>query len=66
MKYRLASLINPSTRHDSREWWILCGRDSYGPYDTKKEAAEARRGLQRFDANQRDRSFFTTEPLSGD
>ncbi len=62
MKYRITSLNNPSTRRDSLEWWILCGRDSHGPYDTKKEAAEARRGLQRFDEHENDRSFFTSEP----
>ena len=53
----------PNAEHrDSREWWLTWHGQAIGPYGTKKDAAEARRGLNRFDEHRNDRSYFTTEP----
>jgi len=60
----LAPTLETQRRPDG--WWIIgLPDDEYsaaGPYTTRAEAEEDRRGLVRFYRNENKRSFFTTSP----
>ncbi len=50
------------TKKLGRSWWIIGDADwlPCGPYDTKAEADEDRRGLQKTLEHEHDRSWFTS------
>lgn len=47
--------------HREDAWWIEDYGEFYGPYDTKKEAEEDRRGLIRFYKNEGKKGYVTTD-----
>jgi len=54
--------VKMKTRKLGRRWWITGDADwlPCGPYDTKAEADEDRRGLQKTLEHENDRSWFTS------
>lgn len=42
-------------------WWIVNEGEDYGPYDTKAEAEEDRRGLERTMEHWNERRFWTSD-----
>lgn len=42
-------------------WWIKDGDELYGPYTTKKEAEDDKRGLERFYKNEHRAGFVSVE-----
>jgi len=54
MKLRLKKL--------GKSWWIVGHPDGpMGPYDTRREAEEDRRGVNRFNRYQNEPGFLTSE-----
>ena len=47
--------------HRGGGWWIDDAGEDTGPYDTRREAQEARRGLRRFYRYQNQPGFVTSE-----
>lgn len=52
-------------RHADKSWWVIGGPDSIemGPYRRYIDAAECKRGVERFYRHCHDRSFITSEPI---
>lgn len=53
------------TKKFGKRWWIV-GNDDYGPigpYETKQEAEDDRRGLNRFYRHQNEPNFVTRETI---
>jgi len=44
-------------------WWIVGDEEfgPYGPYETKAEAEEDRRGIKRFDRREDEKGYVTTD-----
>lgn len=42
-------------------WWFTFDDEHYGPYDTKREAEEALRGLRKFAKHKDEKDFITTD-----
>ena|GEM_PF-3878393 len=42
-------------------WWVLAPEETYGPYETRREAEEDRRGLARFKKYCDEPGFVTME-----
>ena len=56
----MSSTTMPISRHDGG-WWIDDEGFDTGPYDTRHEAEEARRGLRRYYKHENRRGFVTGE-----
>jgi len=50
-----------TTKRLGRNWWIVGDEEAgpYGPYPTRADAEEDRRGILRTFANMEDHSYFT-------
>lgn len=55
-------MLRLSVRWQLGGWWIIGDDEPYGPYTTRKEANEDRRGLMRTEQHKHKRGFFTTDP----
>ena len=54
---QLARALTVSRRHDG--WWVAGLDSDIGPYRTKAEAQEARKGVQAFLRHEGERGFVT-------
>lgn len=58
--------MKPATRKLGKRWWVTGFKDvpPMGPYDTKGEAEEARKGVSRFFCNQDKPGYVTCDKIS--